>query len=403
MRERQNYPFSAPEAGTTAATDDDHARLVRALLACWTAVRAVHLAQGVVEVAVGPSQYSRPGLAVMVLVAAVLETSWLVWRCWRSGRLGAWTTYGDAAFSCVGLIMLGAAAPHGGSTSLNWMLPYSQGAIVLVAFGQQRPWHGATWAVALTGVYFVTARHDMTSGERASTAMANLVSYAGLYVFGTLLIRPLRRLVYDLQAARQQARDSDVRLAGEHERNRIFRLVHDSALSTLDAVASGMQVNPAQVRRQATVEAARLRRLLPTGDDAAVGSLILALRDLVVEVADRGLAVELVTEGLRDEPEPEQARALICACREALANVVKHAGTTRAVVHAATEGDSIELTIRDHGQGFETNDISPGFGIVHSITGRLLEVGGAVEVWSRPGSGTRITLRVPDRQYGEDS
>jgi signal transduction histidine kinase len=136
---------------------------------------------------------------------------------------------------------------------------------------------------------------------------------------------------------------------------------------------------------------------------APVGSLILALRDLVVEAADRGLTVELVTEGLRNEPEPEQARALIGACREALTNVVKHADTTHAVVHMAREGDSLELTIRDHGHGFDTNSVCPGFGIIQSITGRLTEIGGAVDVWSRPGSGTRITLHVPVRQSDGDS
>ncbi len=402
-REGQKYPFWASGAGTVVSTDDDLVRLVRALLGCWTVVRAVHLAQGLVETAVGPSQYSRPALAVIVLVAAVVETSFLVWRCWRTGRLGAWQTYGDAAFSCVGLIVLGAAAPHGGTTSLNWMLPYSQGAIVIVAFGQRRPWHGASCALALIGVYAVTARHDLASAEHASTALANLVSYAGLYLFGTFLIRPLRRIVSDLQAFRKQARDSDVRLAGERERSRVLRLVHDSALSTLDAVASGLQVDPARARHQAAVEAARLRQLLPTGDDAAVGSLIPALRDLVVEAADRGLSVELVTEGLGLQPEPEQARALIGACREALANVVKHAGATRAVVHAAIVGDSLELTIRDHGQGFDTDTVSHGFGITQSIIGRLTEVGGSVDVWARPGSGTRLTLRVPHCESRSDS
>ncbi len=103
------------------------------------------------------------------------------------------------------------------------------------------------------------------------------------------------------------------------------------------------------------------------------------------------------------EPGPEQAIALLGACREALANVVRHAGTTHAVVHAATAGDSIEVTIRDHGQGFDTDGVSPGFGIIQSITGRLLEVGGSVDIWSRPGSGTRITLRAPIGQLGKNS
>jgi signal transduction histidine kinase len=401
-RERQNYPFRAARAAAAPAPDDDLVRLVRALLGCWTAVRAVHLGQGLVETLVGPAQYSHPVLAGIVLIAAVAETSVLVWRCGRTGQLGAWQTYGDAAFSCVGLIVLGAAAPHGGTTSLNWMVPYSQGSIVIVAFGQRRPWHGASWALALTGAYLFTARHDLASAEHASTALANLVSYAGLYLFGTLLIRPLRRLVYELQVTRQQARDSDVHLAEERERNRVYRLVHDSALSTLDAVAGGLQADPARVRRQARVDAARLRQLLPAGDDAAVGSVILALRDLVVEAADRGLVVELVTESLGHQPDPEQATALIGACREALANVVKHAGTTHAVVHAATAGDSLEVTVRDHGRGFDSETVASGFGISQSITGRLIDVGGSAAVWSRPGSGTRITLRVPRRQPGED-
>jgi signal transduction histidine kinase len=54
----------------------------------------------------------------------------------------------------------------------------------------------------------------------------------------------------------------------------------------------------------------------------------------------------------------------------------------------------LQVTIRDSGAGFSPGD-GAGFGLAHSIHGRIAEVGGRATVNSSPGLGTKVTLRVP--------
>jgi signal transduction histidine kinase len=75
--------------------------------------------------------------------------------------------------------------------------------------------------------------------------------------------------------------------------------------------------------------------------------------------------------------------------------VVKHAGVSRAVVRAAPARGGVEVTVRDHGSGFDTTVSHDGLGLARSIVERLRDSGGVAEIWSRPGEGTRVTLWVP--------
>jgi signal transduction histidine kinase len=83
------------------------------------------------------------------------------------------------------------------------------------------------------------------------------------------------------------------------------------------------------------------------------------------------------------------------ATQEALANVAKHAGVQQAVVRVASTDNGVEVTVRDHGRGFDLERPAGGFGIAQSIIGRMRDVGGRATVWSAPGRGARVTLWGP--------
>ena len=136
---------------------------------------------------------------------------------------------------------------------------------------------------------------------------------------------------------------------------------------------------------------AALRR---TGNED-IPSLTDALQALAIEYATEQLRVELLTGELRDEIDAGATEALRDATNEALRNVVKHAGVSRAVVRAAPARGGVEVTVRDHGSGFDATISHNGFGLQRSIVERLRDVGGTSEIWSRVGEGTRVTLWVP--------
>ena len=90
---------------------------------------------------------------------------------------------------------------------------------------------------------------------------------------------------------------------------------------------------------------------------------------------------------------------LTAAVRQALDNVVKHAGATRAAVFAEEDARAVVVTVRDAGRGFTYDErrlLAEGkIGLAKSVKGRVEQLGGTMAVTSRPGAGTEVELRVP--------
>jgi signal transduction histidine kinase len=83
--------------------------------------------------------------------------------------------------------------------------------------------------------------------------------------------------------------------------------------------------------------------------------------------------------------------------------VVKHAGVRDVILALEVDRDArIRLTVEDRGTGFDPHVLDSeertlnGFGLF-SIRERLKALGGNLQIRSRPGSGTRIDLFIPDR------
>lgn len=93
----------------------------------------------------------------------------------------------------------------------------------------------------------------------------------------------------------------------------------------------------------------------------------------------------------------EIATAAYRVVQECLSNVVRHARASRVEVELTVEGEEMELTIRDNGQGFDT-DIADlkrrGLGLVN-VRERVLAVHGTCNLRSSPGLGTEVHVRTP--------
>jgi signal transduction histidine kinase len=84
--------------------------------------------------------------------------------------------------------------------------------------------------------------------------------------------------------------------------------------------------------------------------------------------------------------------------REALSNVVQHAGATRVDVNLAYLGHTTLLTVTDNGQGAELASLlkngRDGQGITNMRT-RANMLGGVLNLDSQPGQGFRLSLAIP--------
>ncbi|MFK7697513.1 HAMP domain-containing sensor histidine kinase [Paenibacillus sp. HJGM_3] len=81
--------------------------------------------------------------------------------------------------------------------------------------------------------------------------------------------------------------------------------------------------------------------------------------------------------------------------QEALSNTLRHSKATQMELKLLRPSDSIRLSIRDNGVGFELDEGKHASYGLQSIKERVNEIGGTVHFITAPGKGTRIEIRVP--------
>jgi signal transduction histidine kinase len=83
--------------------------------------------------------------------------------------------------------------------------------------------------------------------------------------------------------------------------------------------------------------------------------------------------------------------------QEALTNAARHAGTNVVSVTATTDGKKLIVEIADRGKGFNLTDVlarMDSLGLA-GLRERVNLAGGRIEIYSRPGEGTRISAEFP--------
>jgi signal transduction histidine kinase len=83
--------------------------------------------------------------------------------------------------------------------------------------------------------------------------------------------------------------------------------------------------------------------------------------------------------------------------------VLHHSGTTRAEVAVFDSETEVSVMVIDSGRGFSEADNQPDrLGIRQSVRQRIESIGGSVQIWSAPGRGTSVMIRVPATNSAED-
>ena len=125
------------------------------------------------------------------------------------------------------------------------------------------------------------------------------------------------------------------------------------------------------------------------------GDLDSGLKSLTAEVRARhGLDIRLSVSDEVDVP-PAVAEALVMIAREALHNVVKHAGAGRVDIALELDSGELCLSVADDGRGFDPALPRPGHFGLQSMWERAAAVAGRLELSSRVGVGSRVRVRIP--------
>jgi signal transduction histidine kinase len=194
--------------------------------------------------------------------------------------------------------------------------------------------------------------------------------------------------------------------AQDDERRRLERNLHDGAQQYLVAIKVKLGLAEALMAKSPDKAALTIGQLKDDADEA-----LETLRDLARGIyppllADRGLeaaliaqarkatvSVEVSAEGVQRYP-PELEAAVYFCCLEALQNVQKYAGATRAAVRLRGGGPALEVEVEDDGQGFDPDTTSRGAGL-QNMADRIDALGGTLEVIAAPGRGTRVAVKLP--------
>lgn len=213
-----------------------------------------------------------------------------------------------------------------------------------------------------------------------------------------------------LYRASQQTRELAIR--HDYELRAIARL-HDTALSHLVAVATaGSGSVPERLRagirhdlalivgRDWAIDHAGPADAAIDGAGPDAGPVPGTGRPFAsgIEVAEQaGLDVRLSGDAsVLRRLDPRRREALDAAVGQCLMNVVRHAGVDEVEVAIGPGDDEVTVAVIDGGAGFDPASVPDDrIGLRTSIRGRIEQVGGTVQVWSRPGVGTTVLLTLP--------
>ncbi len=208
-------------------------------------------------------------------------------------------------------------------------------------------------------------------------------------------------LIEDLRASRQR-----LVAAQDEERRKIERNLHDGAQQQLVALAVQLRLleqtagnDPERDREVAARLGSQANAALEDLRELARGIFPPLLADkglgAALEAQSRKAAVPTTVEadGVGRYPQEIESAVYFCVL-EALNNVAKYAGATRATITLAQVDGQLTFEVGDDGAGFEVDRARHGTGI-QGMADRLDAIGGSLTVRSGPGEGSTVRGRVP--------
>jgi signal transduction histidine kinase len=201
---------------------------------------------------------------------------------------------------------------------------------------------------------------------------------------------------------------SRIAAAGDLERRHLEQDLHDGAQQTLVATRVALGLITEELGDDGGLHG-RLSAV-EDGLDRAIAELrALAHGIYPALLADEGLVPALkavaarsprvtVTGDRISRYPPEIETGLYYCCREAITNVIKHAGEdARVWIRLLDTGDELHFEVRDDGVGFDPHARREGGGL-RNIEDRIGTLDGWVTFSSRPGNGTVVSGFVPLRR-----
>lgn len=250
---------------------------------------------------------------------------------------------------------------------------------------------GGPRAALVTGIGFGLARYAgwllfPIPGDARPWSMARIAS---IVLFG------VAAWVAGYLLSRQERSDSEI--SSFRAREEVARTLHDGVLQTLAVVQR--RSDDDQLVSLARQQEHELREFL-FGTPSVDADIASALRGASRRAEQRyGLRTNVVCAPDLPRGDTKQIEAIGGAVSEALTNAIKHGDADKASIYAEPAPDeagpnSVFVSVKDNGVGFDSEAVSFGEGLRRSVLGRVTEAGGRVEIDGRPGRGCEVRLWV---------
>ncbi len=266
-------------------------------------------------------------------------------------------------------------------------------AVALEAEGDGR----ATTLIDRDGVHVAAMTHDAGVNDEPELLEAVAAAAAIALENARLHAESAARLA-ELRASRER-----IVAAGDAERRRLERNLHDGAQQRLVAVALQLRLlqrrirgDPAMAEELATTASAELAQSLDELRELARGLhpavLEHGLAAALDSLAARSAIVTTVSyDGPARLPEPVELAAYFVAC-EALTNVAKYADASAATVRVWRTGPVAFIEVADDGVGGADDSLGSG---LRGLADRVEALDGHLRVVSPTGAGTTVTAELP--------
>jgi signal transduction histidine kinase len=220
---------------------------------------------------------------------------------------------------------------------------------------------------------------------------------------------------------RRRAHQSRLRLA---ERERIIRELNDTLLQNLGGLILRFQtaaerISPSDPARQLLEDALRQSdQVLEEGRTRVLGLGLSGPESSPLPQAFAAVGLELKQEHPADfrvvvNGDPRELRPTVRdeiyrIGREAIANSFQHAKAKQCEMEISYAHKELRIGLRDDGCGVDATVLEDGRQLSNwgmpGMHERARKIGAHLEIWSRPGLGTEVELRVPASvAYREDN
>jgi signal transduction histidine kinase len=206
----------------------------------------------------------------------------------------------------------------------------------------------------------------------------------------------------EIEASHEELRRAQRDAALAEERRRIMADMHDGLGARLVALLSVAQSGKAKHGEITEGLAAALDELRLAIDsvqpvEGDVGVVLGNVRHRMRSVFERsGIKLNWNVSELprMEDLTPERILAIQRIFLEAFSNAIRHSGARTVSVFTTRVPGAVRIVIEDDGRGFDADAPHAGTGL-HNLQLRAVQAGGTLQVESKAGKGTRLTLSLP--------